>query len=76
MNVMTVAHRVLAAFEEMPGTRLSVRQASRLFGLSEDSCRVVLDVLVDAAYLRQTSGGEVTLCSCSSAAASASPCPT
>ena len=61
MNVMTVAQRVLAEFEEMPGMRLSLRQASRLFGLSEDSCRVVLDVLVDAAYLRQTPSGEVTL---------------
>ena len=61
MTVMTVAQRVLAEFEEMPGMRLSLRQASRLFGLSEDSCRVVLDVLVDAAYLRQTSSGEVTL---------------
>jgi len=61
MNVMIVAKRVLSEFEEMPGMRLSLPQASRLFGLSEDSCRAVLDLLVDAAYLRQTPCGKVTL---------------
>ena len=61
MNIMIMAERVLGEFEEMPGMKLTLRQASRLFGLSEDSCRVVLDVLVDAAYLRQMPSGEVTL---------------
>jgi DNA-binding IclR family transcriptional regulator len=61
MNVMTVAQRVLSEFEEMPGMSLSLRQASRLFGLNEDVCQVVLDLLVDSAYLRQTQGGNVTL---------------
>jgi DNA-binding IclR family transcriptional regulator len=61
MNLMAVAQRVLSEFEEMPGMTLSLRQASRLFGLSEDACRVVLDILVDAAYLRQTPSGGVTL---------------
>jgi hypothetical protein len=45
----------------MPGLTLNLRQASRLFGLSEEVCRTVLDVLVDSACLRQTSGGKVTL---------------
>ena len=61
MNVMAVARRVLSEFEEMPGMSLTPRQASRLFGLSEDLCRTVLDVLVDSAYLRQTGSGKVTL---------------
>ena len=61
MNVMAVARRVLSEFEEMPGMSLTPRQASRLFGLSEDLCRIVLDVLVDSAYLRQTGSGKVTL---------------
>ena len=60
MNVETVARRVLAEFDEMPGLSLTVRQASRLFGLDQDFCRVVLDVLVDSAYLRQTGRGMVT----------------
>jgi DNA-binding IclR family transcriptional regulator len=53
--------RVLAEFEEMPGLMLTVPQASRLFGLEPAFCRVVLDSLVDSAYLRETSRGSVTL---------------
>ncbi|HKT79557.1 MAG TPA: hypothetical protein VJP86_05020 [Vicinamibacterales bacterium] len=61
MNVMSVASRVLAEFEEMPGMSLTPRQASRLFGLTEETCEVVLDVLLDSAYLRRTEGGRITL---------------
>lgn len=61
MNVTAVARRVLAEFEEMPGLALTPRQASRLFGLTDEACRIVLDVLVDSAYLQQTGGGKVTL---------------
>ena len=61
MNVAAIARRVLAEFEEMPGMTLTPRQASRLFGLEEEVCRVVLDVLVDSAYLREVSGGRVSL---------------
>ncbi len=61
MDVMAVARRVLAEFEEMPGLALTPRQASRLFGLTDDACRIVLDVLVDSAYLRQTGSGKVAL---------------
>ena len=60
MNLETIARRVLAEFDEMPGLSLSLHQASRLFGLDQEFCRVVLDVLVDSAYLRQTVGGMVT----------------
>jgi hypothetical protein len=61
MNVQAVAGRVLSEFEEMPGMMLTVRQASKLFGLDQEFCRVVLDVLIDGAYLRQAPGGRVTL---------------
>jgi hypothetical protein len=54
-----VARRVLAEFEEMPGLTLTVRQASRLFGLDEQQCRVVIDALIDSAYLRETRRGVV-----------------
>jgi hypothetical protein len=60
MNVQTAAERVLAEFDEMPGMALTLRQAARLFGLDQDFCRVVIDALVDSAYLRQTAGGAVT----------------
>lgn len=59
MNIQAVAERVLAEFDEMPGMALTLRQAARLFGLDLDSCRIVLDALVDSAYLRQTTGGAV-----------------
>jgi len=61
MNVEEVARRVLAEFEEMPGLALTPRQASRLFGLDQDVCKIVLDTLVDLAYLRQTTSGTITL---------------
>jgi hypothetical protein len=60
-NVEAVARRVLAEFEEMPGMTLTPLQASRLFGLDQEVCRVVIDMLVDSAYLRQTRTGQVTL---------------
>lgn len=61
MNVDSIAKRVLAEFEEMPGLTLTRHQASKLFGLEPEMCRIVLDSLVDLAYLRQTSSGTVTL---------------
>ena len=61
MNVEAVARRVLAEFEEMPGLTLTLGQAARLFGLDPQTCRIVLDSLVDSAYLRETSAGAVTL---------------
>jgi DNA-binding IclR family transcriptional regulator len=61
MNVDNIARRVLAEFEEMPGLTLTPGQASKLFGLDPDVCTIVLDTLVDLAYLRQTDSGSVTL---------------
>jgi hypothetical protein len=61
MNADVVARRVLAEFEEMPGMALTVRQASRLFGLDEKVCQMVLDALIDLAYLREIRDGVVTL---------------
>lgn len=61
MEVEVVARRVLAEFEEMPGMALTRRQAARLFGLEQDICGVVLDTLVDAAYLRESRRGFITL---------------
>jgi hypothetical protein len=59
MNVDAVAKRILAEFDEMPGMSLTVRQASRLFGLDPEMCRVVVDALVDSAYLRLAANGAV-----------------
>ena len=61
MNVMAIARRVLSEFEEMPGMMLSRRQVSRLFNLEEELCKSVVDVLVDSAYLRETTSGKIML---------------
>jgi hypothetical protein len=59
MSVDPVARRVLAEFEEMPGLRLTVQQASRLFGLDLARCQVLIDALVDSAYLRESHAGTI-----------------
>jgi hypothetical protein len=56
MMFESVARRVLAEFDEMPGLTLTPSQAARLFGLDQDFCRKVIDSLVDLAYLRETGG--------------------
>jgi hypothetical protein len=60
MNVERVADRVRAEFEEMPGMTLTMLQASRLFGLETDECRVIVEKLVKSSYLRWTQTGSVT----------------
>lgn len=59
MHVDTVADRVRAEFVEMPGLTLTVRQASRLFGLDQEMCREVVNRLVGADFLRWSSAGLV-----------------
>jgi hypothetical protein len=44
-------------FMEMPGLRLTVPQAQRLFGLAEDTCVRVLNALVSARVIRQDATG-------------------
>ena len=49
--------RIRAEFLEMPGLRLTVAQASRLWGVDEGVCRHVIDVLIGSSFLRWTTGG-------------------
>ena len=49
--------RVRSEFLEMPGLRLTLTQASRLWGLEERVCRSVVDALVGASFLRWTPAG-------------------
>jgi hypothetical protein len=44
-------HRVYSEFLEMPGLRLTCRQAQRLWGLDELTCLRLLESLVDARFL-------------------------
>jgi len=59
MNVDALTDRVRAEFVEMPGLTLTVRQASRLFGLDQDLCRQVVERLVGADFLRWSGVGMV-----------------
>ena len=53
MNIEHLATRVRAEFQEMPGLRLTVRQAERLWGLAPEVCAQVVDVLVSRAVLKR-----------------------
>lgn len=58
-EVHTLAHRVRAEFIEMPGLRLTIPQAARLWGLEPRACRDIIDLLVGSAFLRWTPAGTV-----------------
>ena len=60
MNVKRAEDRVRAEFEEMPGLTLTVRQASRLFGLEHDVCHVIVERLIESEFLRRTQNGAIT----------------
>ena len=49
--------RVCGEFLEMPGLRLTCKQAQRLWGLDEPTCRELLEYLVDAEFLRHSGPG-------------------
>lgn len=52
-----VLRRVQAEYLEMPGLRLTVAQAQRLWGLERDDCDRLLTQLVKANFLFQTRDG-------------------
>jgi len=54
-----LVRRIRSEFLEMPGLRLTVTQASRLWGLDEGACRRVIDALIGSSFLRWTTDGAV-----------------
>ena len=60
MELERMVYRIREEFREMPGLRLTPAQATRLWGLEDETCRRVIDVLVAAEYLRWTDTGAVT----------------
>jgi hypothetical protein len=60
MEFEYVVQRVRGEFLEMPGLRLTVAQAQRLWGLDATSCEAVIDALVGSRFLRRTAAGKVT----------------
>ncbi|OLC41565.1 MAG: hypothetical protein AUH43_24375 [Acidobacteria bacterium 13_1_40CM_65_14] len=60
MDLEPIVRRVKEEFHEMPGLRLTPAQATRLWGLEQETCRAVIESLVAAAFLRWTPTGAVT----------------
>jgi hypothetical protein len=57
MRIDQVLQRIQGEFVEMPGLRLTISQAQRLWGLDRDICDALLGALVDAQFLAQTRDG-------------------
>lgn len=49
--------RIRSEFLEMPGLRLTHKQAQRLWSLDEHTCAQLLDSLAQTKFLRRTDGG-------------------
>ena len=49
---------IIGMFRELPGLRLHLGQAARLFGLRVKTCHVVLDDLVRAGDLQRAADGQ------------------
>jgi hypothetical protein len=56
MTIEQIAARARAEFLEMPGLRLTIRQAQRLWGLDARTCQAVIDRLVADSSLRLQDG--------------------
>ncbi len=50
--------RIRGEYLEMPGLRLTAEQARRLWSLDLNTCRSLLDALVEANFLRRSGDGK------------------
>ena len=55
-NIAPLLHRVRSEFLEMPGLRLTSRQAQRLWSLDQLVCESLLAALVDVHFLVERDG--------------------
>jgi hypothetical protein len=55
------SQRILAEYREMPGLRLTLRQAARLWAMDAVQCQAILDALVASGSLRRGPKGEYCL---------------
>jgi len=60
MNVERLVERIRAEFDEMPGMVLTMRQASKFFGVDQELMRSVTEQLVASEHLRLTRAGEIS----------------
>ncbi|HEV8317939.1 MAG TPA: hypothetical protein VGQ10_11040 [Vicinamibacterales bacterium] len=59
MELHRLVDRVRSEFLEMPGLRLTLPQACRLWGLDHTTSQHVINALVGSAFLRWTQDGKV-----------------
>jgi hypothetical protein len=59
MDHHVLVDRVKAEFNEMPGLRLTVPQATRLWGMERALCLAVVETLVQTSFLRWGHGGTI-----------------
>lgn len=59
--VSALVARARSEFLEMPGLRLTTRQAERLWALDGEICRAILTHLTAAGFLGQTADGSFVL---------------
>jgi hypothetical protein len=57
-----VLTRIRMEFVEMPDLKLTLRQAGRLWNLSDDRCRRAFGLLVDCGFLVRTASGAFLRC--------------
>ena len=60
-DFMRLLEIVRGEFLEMPGLRLSRRQAQRLWALDVSTCGAILETLEESRFLRRTRDGEYML---------------
>jgi hypothetical protein len=53
--------RVRAEFLEMPGLKLTVSQAQRLWGMDRSTCEALIEELTESHFLSRTRDGAVVL---------------
>jgi hypothetical protein len=54
-----LVERVRHEFLEMPGLRLTLPQAARLWGLDLPTCEAVVEALIQSGFLYRTASGAV-----------------
>ena len=52
-------HRIRSEFLEMPGLKLTVPQALRLWGVDQHTCEAVIEKLTQSNFLRRTRDGAI-----------------
>lgn len=60
-DTLQTLHRVRGEFREMPGMRLTLEQAMRLWSLNRETCASVLDELVASRFLQRDVNGRYKL---------------